>query len=226
MTDALRRFVTHNFRLKLIALIAAVSLWAVISREPVIEVAFSVPVEFHDVPQALEITSEIVPQAQVRLRGPARSLRDMTANDVRTAVSLAGVGTGERTFDLTPSQVSVPQGVEVVQVVPAHFRLGFDRRAVREVPVKPRVTGRLPAGFSIAEVTAEPATITLVGPEKHVNVINEALTDPIDATGVMGRATFITQAYVADQLVREMRPARIRVIVVTEKQSRPAAETP
>lgn len=226
MSDVLRRFVTHNFRLKLIALIFAVLLWAVISREPVIEVAFSVPIEFHDVPENLEITSEIAPQAQVRLRGPVRLLRDITAADVHTIVSLAGVGTGERTFDLTPSQVSVPHGADVLQVVPAHVRLGFDHRAVREVPVRPRVTGSLPAGFSIAKVTAEPATITLVGPEKHVTAIHEALTDPIDATGVMGRATFMTQAYVADQLVREMRPARIRVIVVTEKQSRPAAETP
>lgn len=226
MSNILGRFVTHNLRLKLIALTAAVLLWAAISREPVIEVAFSIPIEFHDVPENLEITSEIVPKAQVRLRGPAPQLRDITGADVHTTVNLSGVVTGERTFDLTPAQVSAPHGVEVVQVAPAHFRVSFDRRAVREVPVKPRVTGRFPAGFSLTKVTVDPATITLVGPEKHVSAINEALTDPIDASGVVGRATFTTNAYVADQLVRELRPARIRVTVVTEKQSRNATENP
>ena len=43
------------------------------------------------------------------------------------------------------------------------------------------------------------------------------MTDPVDATGVVGKATFTTHVYVTDPLVRVHTPATIRVIVDTAK---------
>ena len=76
MISWFQRWVLHNISLKLIALVSAVLLWSAVSREPVIEVGFNVPIEFHQVPEDLEITTEVVPQAQVRLRGPSRRVRE------------------------------------------------------------------------------------------------------------------------------------------------------
>lgn len=217
MSDWFQRYVVHNFGLKLIALIAAVLLWAAISHEPKVEIAYSVPIEFHQVPENLEITSETIPQAQVRLRGPVRRLRDISPADVHPVIDLSGSGAGERTYDLTAAQVHVPYDVEVVQVVPSQVRISFDRQASREVKVRPRVQGALPSGYSIAQIIAEPASIQIVGPERRVSAVDAAMTDPIDASGVVGRGTFTTNAYVADPLVRELRPEMIRVTVITEK---------
>jgi len=52
-----------------------------------------------------------------------------------------------------------------------------------------------------------------------VNAIESAITDPVDASGVIGRATFTTNAYIADPLVRVAKPAPIHVTVVTERHS-------
>ena len=35
-----------------------------------------------------------------------------------------------------------------------------------------------------------------------MNAVENAVTDPVDATGVVGKATFTTDAYVTDPLVR------------------------
>ncbi len=220
MIDWFRRWVLHNFALKLIALTSAVLLWSAVSREPMIEVAYTVPIEFHNVPEDLEITTEVVPQAQIRVRGPSRRIRQLNASDVHAIVDLAAGRPGERTFDLTTAQVRVPYDVEVVQIIPAHVRLTFDRRASKQIPVRPRVTGSFPAGFGIASITAEPSAIVVVGPERRIAAADAALTDPIDATGVVGRATFTTNAYVTDPLVREVRPTPIRVTVTTEKMQK------
>lgn len=220
MIDWFQRWVLHNISLKLIALISAVLLWSAVSREPVIEVGFNVPIEFHEVPEDLEITTEVVPQAQVRLRGPSRRVRELSAADVHSVIDLGNIRPGERTFDLTSSQVRVPFGVEVVQIIPAHIRLTFDRRGTKVVPVHPRVTGNFPTGFGIASIVPDPKDIVVVGPERRVAAVEAALTDPIDATGVVGHATFTTNAYVTDPLVRELRPTPIRVTVTTEKISR------
>ncbi|HEX8811912.1 MAG TPA: hypothetical protein VF742_07950, partial [Terracidiphilus sp.] len=72
MRDFLHRNVFHNLGLKLISLALAVGVWLAVARDPVAEVAVDVAIEFRDIPQNLEISSENIPKAQIRLRGPER----------------------------------------------------------------------------------------------------------------------------------------------------------
>jgi len=209
------RYVLHNLALKLVALGCAVLLWSAVAREPVVETAYSVPIELHQMPPHLEITTTGIPLAQVRLRGPERRIRQLTTSDVHPVINLAGTGTGEHTFDLTASQVRVPYGIEVVQVTPSEVRIGFDRSLVRQIEIRPRITGRFAPGWGVLRVSADPATITVIGPEVRVKAANFAITDPIDVTGVQGTASFTTNAYVPDPLVRELKPEQIHVTVVT-----------
>ena len=216
MKNLFHRYIAHNFLLKLIALVCSVLLWSAISREPVVETAYNVPIELHQVPPNLEITTSGIPLAQVRLRGPERSLRQLTAADVHPVINLSGSAVGEHTYDLTASQVRVPYNIEVVQVTPSEIRIGFDRSLTRQIEIHPRVTGQFhQKGFGVLRVTVDPATITVIGPQGRVQAAGAAVTDSIDVTGVRGAATFTTNAYVPDPLVREIRPEQIHVTVVT-----------
>jgi YbbR domain-containing protein len=76
------------------------------------------------------------------------------------------------------------------------------------------------SGYGITNVKADPSQIMIVGPEKRVDGIENALTDPVDATGVVGKATFTTHAYVNDPLVRVQKPGPIHVTVTTGKSSK------
>jgi YbbR domain-containing protein len=213
--DLFARYVAPNWPLKLVALICSVLLWTAVSREPLVETAYSVPIELHHVPPNLEITTSGIPLAQVRLRGPERRIRQLTPADVHPVINLSGSTTGEHTYDLTSSQIHVPYDIDVVQVTPSEIRIGFDRSLMRQVEIHPRVTGAFQPGFGVVRVTANPATITVIGPQAHVEAVTGAITDPIDATGVRGAATFSTNAFVPDPLVREIRPEEIHVTVVT-----------
>ncbi len=217
--DFFRKYVFRNFGLKVVALIAAVLLWFAVTREPVAEVAISVPVEFHNSPEHLEISTEVIPQVQVRVRGPVREVRDLSASEVHAIIDLEQAKPGERTYDLNPRRIRVPDGIEVVQAVPSQMRLSFDARATRQVEVKPRVIGTFASGYRIEKVQANPNTITIIGPARHVQDVEAAVTDPVDATGVVGSATFVTHAYVADPLVRLADPNPIHVTVTTQKNT-------
>ncbi len=216
--DFLRKYVFHNFALKLLSLGIAVLLWLGITRDPMAEIALNVPVEFHNAPEHLEISSENIPQVLVRVRGPVREVRDLSPSEVHAVVDLANVQPGERTYDLSPQRIHVPDGVEVVQSVPSQIRINFDKRESRQVEVKPRVIGTFASGYRIGQVMPVPQTVTIVGPAGHVRGIETAITDPVDATGVVGTATFVTHAYVSDPLVRLVDPSIIRVTVTTEKK--------
>jgi YbbR domain-containing protein len=219
MRDFLHRHVLHNLGLKLISLALAVGLWLAVSRDPVAEVAVDVPIEFHNISQNLEISSENVPRAQIRLRGPERVIHRLQPSDVYAEIELSGMKPGERTFDLTAQQIHQPSELEVVQVVPNQFHLTFDARLTRQIPVQPRVVGIFVSGYGIERVLVDPATITISGPKKHVEAIESAITDPVDVTGLMARATFARHAYVSDALIQVASPDPVRVTVIMQKVS-------
>src|ERR671925_338054 len=66
MKNFVHRYVLHNIGLKLLSLALAVGFWLAGARDPVAEVAVEVPIEFHHFPENLEISSESIPQAQIR----------------------------------------------------------------------------------------------------------------------------------------------------------------
>ena len=217
MRDFLRRYVLHNLGLKLVSLALAVGLWLAVARDPMAEVAVNVPIEFHNMPENLEISAENIPTAQIRLRGRQHIVHQLRSSDVYVEVELGGLKPGERTFDLTDRQIHRPAGLEVVQVVPSQVHFAFDDRLARRVPVQPRVVGTFAAGYQISQVSADPAVVTITGPKKRVEAVETATTDPVDVSGTMNRATFVRHAYVSDPLVQVSDPSSVRVTVIMEK---------
>jgi YbbR domain-containing protein len=217
MKDFIRQHVLHNLGIKLLALALAVGLWVAVASDPPAEIAVTVPIQFLNIPENLEISTESIPQAQVRVRGPQRIVKRLQPGDISTEIELGGMKAGERTFDLTSQQVHKPRGLEVEQIIPNQFHVAFDTRLTRQVPVRPRAFGNFEAGYQIGHIEADPATITISGPNKRVAAVEAAITDAIDASGTMGQAIFVRHAYVSDPLVQVMNPNPVRVTVIMEK---------
>jgi YbbR domain-containing protein len=85
------------------------------------------------------------------------------------------------------------------------------------VEVHPRVVGIFAGGYRLERIVTEPSTITISGPQKRVEAVEAAITDPVDVSGTMERGTFVTHAYVPDPLVQVVRPVPIRVTVIMGK---------
>lgn len=217
MIEFFKRNVLHNFGLKLLSLALATGIWFLISpEEQPAEVALRAPVVFDHVPQHLEISSESIPEAQIRVRGPERIIRELQPTEVHAEIDLSGAKPGERTFDLSSEEVRHPSDVRVVQVLPSQLHLAFDTRLTRDVEIHPRVTGIFANGEQIVKIAADPATITVTGPRRHVERIDAATTDPIDATGTRGSAVFTTNVYVSDPLVQVVQNGSIQVTVIVQ----------
>lgn len=216
MASLVRRFFLHNLGLKVVSLGLAIGLWLVVARDPNAEVEMRVPIEFHNLPANLEVDSASFTEAQIRVRGPGRVIHQLQPGDVRADINLSTVTPGERTFDLTAQHVHVPQDLEVVQIIPGQFHLSFDTRETRTVEVRPRMTGDFASGMKVAQVIANPAQVTIAGPHRRLQAVEAAITDPVDASGTVTRASFVTQAYVPDPLIQVVHPTPIRVTVIME----------
>jgi len=226
MRDFFRRHVLHNLVLKLVSLGLAVGLWLAVARDPIAEVGVDVPIEFNNIPANMEISSESIPRAQIRLRGPERIVRRLQPSEVYAEVDLHNLHPGERTFDLTSQQIHHPADLEVVQVVPSELHLAFDERLVRQIPIQPRVIGTPRAGYGITSVTVDPSTLLISGPKKHVTAIEAATTDPVDISGAMGPLTFSRHPYVSDPLIQVASSNSVRIIVTLQKLPTVSNATP
>ncbi len=213
----LRRRVFPRFGLKVAALCIALLLWSAVGHGPSAEVALTVPIEFTNVPAGLEVSTERIPETEVRLSGPVRIVRNLDRSQVYIVIDLLGKEAGAHTIDLTGHEVHVPRDVRLVQVIPSQLRLQVDRSINKVVEVKPRVIGKFADGYGVVDIKASPASIALAGPQRRIDAITDVTTDPVDASGVVGTASFTAQVYVGDPLVRRVNPVPVQVIVTTAK---------
>jgi YbbR domain-containing protein len=219
MAGFFHRAFVHHFGLKLLALLLAVALWVKVARDPIAEVEMKVPIEFRNLPENLEIDSASFTEAQVRVRGPERLIHRLVSGDVRAEIDLSSVHPGERTFDLNTQQIHLPQDLKVVQIIPGQFQLSFDLRMTRTVEIRPRVTGTFARGMRVKQVSADPPNLLITGPRRRVEAIEAATTDPVDVSGAVTGASFVTQAYVADPLIQVVHPTPVRVTVIIERSA-------
>ena len=130
MMSVLQRWVLHNFWLKILSLVLATGLWLAISpdQEPA-EVTVRVPIEFRHVPPQLEISSVSVPEAQVRVRGSERIIRELRSTDIHADLELKNAEPGEHIFILTAQQIHLQRDLTVVQVVPVRVTVVMEKLA-------------------------------------------------------------------------------------------------
>src|SRR5207248_3583606 len=171
--------ITQNFGWKLLALVIAFAVWLSVASEPELATIVSVPVEYSHFPKDFEISSEIVESIDVEARGPSGLLRRLSDSRIAAIVNFSAVTSpGERTFTITPAELSLPRGVMLVRTIPAQLRFTFERHVTRAVPVDVRFSGTLPKGLSIGQVEVEPNQLEIAGPESHVNATKKLESDP------------------------------------------------
>jgi len=220
--EFIRRHVVHNLGLKIISFLFAAGLWLAVSSEPPSEVAVSVPIVFRNMPDNIEISSENIPSAQILVRGSERVVRRLQPSDIHAEIDMTGMKPGERTFDLAASQITLPDKLQAVQIVPSQIHLAFDTRATRQVPVRPRVTGTFANGYTIGQVQADPPFVKIIGPKKNVDSVESAITDAIDVSGLIGGTSVSRHAYVSDPLIQVADAHPVRITITMEKEHLPS----
>jgi len=211
--------VFHNFWWKLLALAIAVVLWALVASEPELSEFATVRLEYRNLPDDLEISSDPVTSVSLELRGPSGELRG-AGDGIQPAVVLdmTDVQPGERTFTIGAGNVKLARGVRLVRSIPSEARFIFERRTVRMVPVVVRFTGQGQNGYTVARQSVSPDRLEIAGPASRVARIAAAVTDPVDLSSVVGTSEFRVNAFVDDSFVRFHSSPQVVVTVAMKKK--------
>jgi YbbR domain-containing protein len=208
-----RHWLIHNWYLKLISVVLAVMLWMLVASETSSEIGMEVPLEYRNIPSQLEITGDTTNLVQVRLRGSANVIRQISAKDVSTTIDLSKMRSGDKIVPLSPQNVQAPFGAEVIRVNPSSVRFNLERTMTKTVPVVPAISGLPADGFEVGKVFADPKTIEVEGPESRVNTLESIATVPIRLDRRQSRVEQTVDLDVPDPQIRLSHPGPVNVRV-------------
>ena len=155
--------VTENLGWKLLSLAIAVVVWGLVANEPELSTFATAGLEFKNLPEELEISSDPVSTVKLELKGPSGVLRELGQGaQPQVILDMSATQTGEHTFAIASANVKLPRGIELVRSIPPQVRFRFERRATRSVKVTPRFAER--AAFEVAGFDVTPESLEIVGP--------------------------------------------------------------
>jgi YbbR domain-containing protein len=210
----------RNLGLKFLSTGIAAMLWLLVAGERVVERVLRAPVEFQNLPAGLELVGNLPDTVEVRLRGSSGALSRLGAGDLAAVLDLRAARPGRRLFHLSPAQVTVPYGINVVQVGPSTLTVECEISAMMTVPVEPSVEGRPAAGFEVTRVTSDPPTVQVAGPESALKRLAAAVTEPVTIVDATRSVREIVTIGVQDASLRLVTP-QTAVVTVTISPRQP-----
>ena len=210
----------RNLGLKFLSTLVALLLWLVVAGERVVERVMRAPVEFQNLPAGLELVGSPPDTVDVRLRGSSGALSRMASGDMSAVLDLATARPGRRLFHITQSQVSVPYGLEIVQVAPSTVTMEFEVSGIRRVPVEPDIDGRPANGYEVTKVTSEPEMVEVAGPESALKQLQSATTEPVSVIDQTRSVREVVTIGVRDSSLR-LRSPQTAVVTVTISPRQP-----
>ena len=178
----MRTWLLDNLGLKLLSLLLAVFLWAVVLGEQKVEVTVNIPLEF-DLPKNLVLVNDPPDGLEVHLRGPKTLATTLAPREVVLNSIPSKFVEGENVVSIDRDSIRVPRGIEVLQVNPHRIRVVMEAVVEREVEVKPRLEGAPAEGFVVKAVTSSPGRIKVVGPRSELRRLTQVSTLPIRLEG-------------------------------------------
>lgn len=206
---------TRNLGWKLLSVAIAVVLWISVAREPEVATSLSVPVDFKNMSNDLDITGNLPERVRLELRGPSGRLTRDNLSTVAVVLDLSDAKPGERTYSIRGRNLNLPVGVMFYRAVPSQLTLRFAELLTKEVPVEPVYTGK-PAGVRLTTVSMSPSSVRLRGSEDRVKFISQVHTDPMQLSNLPDQV-FHTHVNIGDPQIRIIQaPTDITVRVKLE----------
>ena len=218
----MKNLLFRNFWLKLFCIAVAFVVWYLFAGARELTTSLSVPVQYRNIPKNIEISSNIVEQVHLILRGPAPMLSRLSPPSSPVILDLAEVrGPGQTTFTIDRRNVSLPTGVILERAIPAQIPVRTELMLERSVPVRPHME-HIPPESHIASLQVTPEYLTVAGPRTRVLTIDHVETDPVDVNQRDLQGRLDTTALSGDPQIRFTSSPRVRLRIALEPGPGPA----
>ncbi|MBN2345327.1 MAG: YbbR-like domain-containing protein [Candidatus Aminicenantes bacterium] len=188
MKEKLKELAFNNWGLKLSALLLAVLVWGIISgRERTFsERTLKIPVEVANVSENVEVVSLRPEEVSIALRGASKFVAAYRAESQPIRIDLSNIKERSKLNYFAEDYLEIPKEVQLVSIHPKMIEVYVEEFATREVPVKIRFRGRLPASWRMTSAKTVPDRVTIMGYKSQIADIDAVWTEEVNLAGISG----------------------------------------
>lgn len=179
----MKKFFLENLGLKIAAVLLSVVLWVFVTSRGQSELSIDVPLEFHDIPQGLEIVNHTVKTVTLAIKGQERFIKNIRASGIRISLDLNKAKKGEGIYYIRRDDIILPHAITVTNIMPSNVKVTLEETIAKTVKVIVPVTGEPGRAYSVKSVEVTPQTIVVEGISSEIGRIKNIKTEPLDITG-------------------------------------------
>jgi len=177
----------HNLGYKLLALLLALVVWAIIQGEQIQEVNREILVEIHVSPE-FGVRGDLLRIKAATIRGPQAWLLEVPKR-LTAEVFVPPGKIGEHRVRLSKDDVkNLNERLELIIHEP-NLVLYVDKMMERTIPIKETIHGTPAEGFTVEKVLIDPKVVTVKGIRKDLLDLRTIYTEPLDVTGLAASKT-------------------------------------
>jgi YbbR domain-containing protein len=175
-----------DLALKIFSLGIALVLWYLVTTNSQ-TVVLKVPFELSNLPSDRILLSNYESQVEVKVRGPSFLVSSLASHPPSFRKRIQGEIANRYTLSLRPSDLDLPEAVEVISVEPNQIELIFEKRVTKNVTVEIPLLGNL-EGLKIDDIQVSPKEVTVSGPQSEVRSLQRVEGYPIDLREIRDEA--------------------------------------
>lgn len=159
-----KKYILENWKLKLLSVALATTLWFVVFLIGETKKEISVPVSIANLSKGYVIMKTDIAKVDITLSGRVAVLKDIKESDVKVSLNLSNVQEGENIFNITKSNVQIPRGVQIGDIRPSSTKIDVDRIIEKKLKTVVRLDGRWMGEYEVKSWT--PDYVTVEGPKR------------------------------------------------------------
>ncbi len=201
-----------NWQYRLLALALALICWYLVTGREKVDTWVEIPVELVKTSPDLVIRDGLKTKIDARIRGPKAMVRALDPKTLAYPLDLSNLQPGTNEIVFTPSHISLPGLLSVVEVNPQRMELVVDRMVDKQVPVVPAVEAHLDPDFELSNTVVKPGTVTLRGPEQVLKALDAVATRSISVNATRPEMmTYDVDLSLPEEVSAEPRGVRVNL---------------
>jgi diadenylate cyclase len=140
---------------------------------------FTVPVVYAAVPDGWWLEAPSPLEAHVSLSGTASAFRELDPRQLTISLNVSSIHAGSQRLAIDADRIARPKRLVVQSIEPRFVMVSATKTTSVSLPIKPQLSGQIPAGLRLSAAITRPASVVLVVPSSDRSRFTVVRTEPV-----------------------------------------------